>query len=637
MVTDLSPLEWVRFALALLLFMGPGYAVLSNGYGRSPWDKTQTVAIALPLSLAVWSIFLAWLHGMGMTLSAGGAGVLLGSGWILGIWARRPTRSHDIGGQLASDSLSRAALWGILVLTAGVALWTLRGVVVGPGSDSYHHTLITHMIVQQGTIPNSLEPVAPIATFTYHFGFHGFAAAVAWVTGIEPRRLVPLLEQILTASAALSVAFMAEILTGRRQAAPIAAAAAGLISVFPAYLINWGRATQLGGLVILPVFLALVWKWMDDGYPWSWVPLISLLAAGMALVHYRVALMAAAGVLVFLLTRGLRPILRWPRARRDVGGCVKDRGAIPVGQLALAALLAGVAILPWAWHVFQARYRGYPIDLGIPAAPYFALERLGAGVLQYPTNLAIGLVVVAVILGWWRRNQVIIALTLWTVLMAAASDPHLAGIFMDRISVVISLYIPASVAIAWMGTVLLDWPGTAGRLLGWGVMTGLAALGIRGAIAIASIVEPNAAYVGPDDLRAMEWIRTHTPISAYFMVNTYHWDWLPDFVVGSDAGYWIPLLANRRTITAPMIYGNERSSRPDFVDRLVALDRLGGSLTSPAAVALLQQEGITHVYIGQRGGPISPEDLLASPAFQLEYRSGAAYVFRFLGPPGLTR
>jgi hypothetical protein len=77
-----------------------------------------------------------------------------------------------------------------------------------------------------------------------------------------------------------------------------------------------------------------------------------------------------------------------------------------------------------------------------------------------------------------------------------------------------------------------------------------------------------------------------------------------------------------------MIYGVERSASPDLVARLVALHKLNGHLTSPEALALLRREGVTHVYIGQRGGPIVLDELLNSPAFELEYQHGAAHVFR---------
>ena len=218
--------------------------------------------------------------------------------------------------------------------------------------------------------------------------------------------------------------------------------------------------------------------------------------------------------------------------------------------------------------------------------------------------------------------------------MVLLSTPRFAGAFMDTISVVISLYLPASVAIGWMIAAIVDrWAGRL-RSLRWVARVGLAGLSLWGAAAIGSIVEPGAAYVGPDDLPAMDWIQANTPASARFMVNTFHWDFLPNYVIGSDAGYWLPLLAGRATVTAPMIYLSERSTSPEVFDRLSALDRLGGQLTSPEALALLRREGITHVYIGQRGGPISVVELEGSPYFRLVYRHNEVYVFELVAVPG---
>jgi hypothetical protein len=37
------------------------------------------------------------------------------------------------------------------------------------------------------------------------------------------------------------------------------------------------------------------------------------------------------------------------------------------------------------------------------------------------------------------------------------------------------------------------------------------------------------------------------------MVNTYHWDFMRDFIIGIDAGFLL-LLANRQTVTMPMTF-----------------------------------------------------------------------------------
>jgi hypothetical protein len=158
----------------------------------------------------------------------------------------------------------------------------------------------------------------------------------------------------------------------------------------------------------------------------------------------------------------------------------------------------------------------------------------------------------------------------------------------------------------------------------------LAGVALLGAQAQARIADPALAYVTSADLTAAKWIEANTKASARFMVNTFHWDFLPRYITGSDAGYWLPVLADRRTVLPPLFYTSERASEPDLVERLVTLDRLGGHLASPEALAALQREGVTHVYVGQRGGPIVVSELLNSPAYVLEYQSGSVYVFRLL-------
>jgi hypothetical protein len=107
---------------------------------------------------------------------------------------------------------------------------------------------------------------------------------------------------------------------------------------------------------------------------------------------------------------------------------------------------------------------------------------------------------------------------------------------------------------------------------------------------------------------------------------------MPDYVLGSDAGSWLPVLAGRSAVTAPMHYPVERNQWPDYEPRINALADLGGDLTTPAAIARLRAEGVTHIFIGARGGPIQADPLLASPAFELVYQDGPVYIFRLKAP-----
>jgi hypothetical protein len=303
-VIALSLTEWVRLAGSLLLFLGPGYGLIGFHPRRCHLDTTQTVALSVGLSIAFWSVMLAWLHAFRITLTPVGTTLILSAGWLLGLICARPWRWTRPGLTtiLAQLDRSRLLLWGVLALSAGVSLWALRHAVAGLGSDSYHHTLIAQLIVDRGMLPDNYEPYAPVVTFTYHFGFHGVVAAMAWLTGLTPLVLTPIMGQILMAVAALSVAYFTEVTTRDKWAATMSAAIAGLISVFPAFYVNWGRDTQLTGLVMLPLFMGILWEWAETDHLSPLVPLIGLLAAGNALVHYRVTL-TASGVVVLM---GLR-------------------------------------------------------------------------------------------------------------------------------------------------------------------------------------------------------------------------------------------------------------------------------------------------------------------------------------------
>ncbi|MGD2178270.1 MAG: hypothetical protein PVG71_10655 [Anaerolineae bacterium] len=615
LLDSLALADWCCLIVALFLSLGPGYALLSLYSDHRDLESTDVLALSVGLSIACWSVLLAWLHGLGIELMPTAVFVLATVGWSVGLIRRRPWgRTREA---TSKEALSCVALWSILIATAAVGLYALRDTVVGPGSDSYHHSLIAHMIAERGVLPDSYEPFAPLTTFTYHFGFHGLVAALSRLSGIETVILVPVVGQLLNAAAALSVAFFTLAATRRHLSATVSAAFSGLVSVFPAFFINWGRYTQLTGLVLLPVFLGLVWHWLESGCHRSLIPLVGMLAAGTALAHYRVTLMAAVAVAVFVGTKGVADRRDWRAWGRLAG------------RILLALAVAGALIAPWAAHILRALGEGFSNNVGTPDATYFSLARLGPGVLSFPTNsVFIGLTIVATLLGLFQRQRLVIALVIWAVAVLFLSMRSLVGVYIDTISVIISLYFPASVAVGWAAALTGDWLASHWKPGRWAMGIGLLILMARGGVAIGSIIGPRAAYVGKDDLPAVNWIRSNTPESSYFMVNTHSWDFLPDYVIGSDAGYWLPLLADRGTITLPMTYAHERSDVPGLTERLVTLHRLRGHLTSPEAIALLRREGITHVYVGQRGGPIVVDELTQSPAFDLSYRNGSAYVFQ---------
>ncbi len=610
MWASLSPLNGLSFVIALAVFAGPGYALFSFFPQRDRFDRTQSMALAISLSITFWELWLAWLHAVRIALSPISALVIFGLGWAIGLWRVQPWH------RVRHVDWTRIALWLVIIITGIVGVSLLRDLPLGPGSDVYHHTLITRLIAERGLLPDNYLPYADLISFTYHFGFHGLSAAMVWLTGFDAVIVVPVVAQLMTAASALTVALLVEVATRRRLAGLVSALFTGLVCVFPAYFVNWGRDTQLTGLVILPALLAVAWCGIEAGLKWRGLPFIGLLAAGLALAHYRVTLMAASGFVMLFGVSGLMQHWPWREWRRVVT------------RLWVAAMIAGVLVAPWIWHVATSRWQGYPIEVGSVAPVFFSLDRLGNSVQNYPTNsIVVGLVALAILFGWWKRDRLVIGVSLWSIVMLVFSTPQFAGVFMDTVSVFISLYIPAAIVIGWLVTQLIGrWPQTQ-----WAVYVGLVALSVWGAVTIGGIVDPASVYTTTADLQAMKWITANTPASARFIVNVFHVHFEENYITGEDTGYWLPLLANRAVFVPPLIYPLERAASPDFADRLVALSRAQDHLTTPDALALLRRESITHVYLGAKGTHISAAELLKSPDFKLVYQNQATQVFELVG------
>jgi len=118
---------------------------------------------------------------------------------------------------------------------------------------------------------------------------------------------------------------------------------------------------------------------------------------------------------------------------------------------------------------------------------------------------------------------------------------------------------------------------------------------------------------------------------------------------GTDAGWWIPLLARRATTLPPLNYGGERGELSNYdlgVNALVKKLRgrslidptaLRVDLSRPVALKTLDSQKIDYVYIGAHAYPgpdsadsIDTAKLRASPFFKLVYARDGAEIFQFL-------
>jgi hypothetical protein len=111
-------------------------------------------------------------------------------------------------------------------------------------------------------------------------------------------------------------------------------------------------------------------------------------------------------------------------------------------------------------------------------------------------------------------------------------------------------------------------------------------------------------YVTWADQRAFEWINENIGESARFLVDGFN-IYNGTSSVGSDAGWWIPLLTERAN-TMPPQYAllNETPIDPNYSKNVVEIINTFTQTdpTTEEGISAMCQWGISHIYIGQKGG-----------------------------------
>jgi hypothetical protein len=230
------------------------------------------------------------------------------------------------------------------------------------------------------------------------------------------------------------------------------------------------------------------------------------------------------------------------------------------------------------------------------------------------------------------RRADLLLIGAWAALLVAFSNPHWLPVpgagALDSVTVFSSLFFPAALAIGFLVQRLQEvLARPAPRLSGGLVAAGLCAAAVWGAVQIPPLFEPNDALADASDRQAARWMLASLPADARLLVNSAVRPWNPDYVVPTDGGYWMPLLARRATTLLPLVYPGERGVAMSDVERMEQLSRASVRIGAPETVAQLRSSRVTHVYVGARGGPIDEAALAQSPAFRRVYQRGAVSIY----------
>lgn len=638
-------------------------------------DAPIAVAIAIGLSIAVWPLLFlwssladaAWSTGVVWSLLAASAAAALvavaRSIRSIGSTNPRNGRTRMFAGGLDGH----AATLGLIVAVAvAVRVAQAHGLVVPPWVDGLHHTEITARFLESAGLPSTLRPYLPLDRFYYHFGFHALAAVSAWVGQVTPQLAVLWMGQLLSALACVTVYALARETGVRKDAALLAAAVPATLYWFPMYFLTWSRFTQLCGLVLLPIAWVLFARALQSPGVRA-IGVASVAAAGLVLVHYRVAVFFGLGVAVLvaaaLLSEG-----------RNTQGPSRAASTARWRPVAVALTIAAVAIglaAPWLIHQLRvgvidmsaagreaAAAGGPPTwysagEDGLEVPPWLFTQR---GNTVWLAAALAGFVV-----GGIRRSAGALCGLGTLVLVALAVRPDVLGLghnwLLPGFSVAISLFLPAGVGLAY----LANEGARTGRALGGssrflkrtlratalaatcfgGLATTGSAIGWPPTLALAwplravDVILPATVIARPADVAAAQWIAAHTPSTARFLVSAQWWH-LGSYR-GIDGGYWLPVLAHRDTTMPGGLYG---FAEPDVVRAISSVSERvsrGDALSDEELSALLDETGAEYLYVGPGGagevGKLTVEGLNRRPFLHQVYAEDGAVVFKRLEQP----
>ncbi len=601
---------WMTYGIAgLSILFFSGYWIARKWVSHTT-DFTSTLIVSICVALAAWMTFLAWC-GMFIRLNDWWVRWLAGLSCVggayffwndRGIWQRK---SFWTG----YNPLQTIAFWCVVLLGVALRLFVGRGYIVLPGVDAYHHTLIVQLLAEQGGIPSTYEPYAPLISFSYHFGFHSIAALFYWLFGADLLATTKITALVLNGSIAGMVGLLSERITGHRRSAVISAALVGLVLVSPFCLLRWSRLTQTTGTLFLT---ASLWSVLAKKDRAGWVIPI-LLTAGTIFSHYRVALFGA----VFLAILGGMHMLRghWKRVR----------------ELTLIGLFSLVVSAPWIARIAWVQYDPYGLRITYPVLDnYNTIERVESIVLSFPTNWPVvyALILLAGMRLLWGRTKrrLELAFVVWGIVLigGGALLPRVTGRqFWELTTALLTLSLPVATLMGvWAHDV---WDALLGRLrfaVRGILITALVAGISAGIYALPAVVYTAQPYIRPGDLVVMKWIRDYTSEDAFFLVESLQFNWSPGWMVGADAGYWIPLLSGRASALPPMIYPVEWGDRSRLSTGVEVTYRMwsrqGTDSVPPSRI--LSDYGVTHVMIGYQSSLSQSSAWLADPGLEEVYR-----------------
>ena len=196
--------------IGILLYVVPGTALLLALWPDSKLPIVAQASLGIGISLAIYPILMLWTDLIGLHLGSLYAWIPVVLGGLYLLWRlihlglegiKRKWQRWRQSGDILPD-LILILLLGLVFLSR---FYAVRMLDVPMWGDSYQHTMIAQLIVDNGGLFDSWEPYAPLTSFTYHFGFHSDVAVFEWITDRSAIRSTLWVGQILNGLAILAL------------------------------------------------------------------------------------------------------------------------------------------------------------------------------------------------------------------------------------------------------------------------------------------------------------------------------------------------------------------------------------------------------------------------------------------------
>lgn len=625
---SISFINHIKLIIPILIFLiPPGYLLIKLLKVGSNVDASLQLFIIVTASLSFYPVLLAWTTWFGFnwnTISVQIFFLVLLAIFVV-ITIRKFRRF------LRSMKFEDYYLFAIFLITLFVRLIMSRNLVAPAWVDSVHHSLITSIILDKGAFPNTYEPYIKINTASYHSGYHAMLAFFTWLSGLSLPQSMLLFGQVLNAFCVYSAYSFTKSIFPNRWIALVSAMFVGLITPMPAYYTSWGRYTQLAGLVIMPAAIHIYAQLLSPQETDSTLTkfrniiLFSIFSSALIITHYRVSLFLA----LFLLLLTISSV--WVHLRKNTAKYLKSIFVI----LVLLILFTVAISLPWLPQAWISLI--YP-EMNAWRGSGQAIETIPVGLLTAGLGKSsLFLAGFGILWAFWHRNQGVYLLLAWVGLcFLSVYLPYLGlpGLgLVNATSVTISLFLPIAALGGFFvtetisrGYVLFLLPTLAIRYFLASI-----ALIILSAIAIPKmlpLLNPITMLVREDDLEGMSWINANIPQDEKILIQPFLWGY--GLYSGSDGGTWIPALAKRVTVPPPALFALTASPIEIKAINTIAQRTLEYRNNPNELANWMNLNNLHYLYLGGRGGDISPFVLSQSNNFTLIFHHNSVFIFQLL-------